>query len=39
VTVAWGRDYSDVSPLKGVGLGGGTHQLGVSVDVERVEGA
>jgi transglutaminase-like putative cysteine protease len=39
VTVAWGRDYSDVSPLKGVVLGGGTHQLGVSVNVERVEGA
>ncbi len=37
VTVAWGRDFSDVSPLKGVVLGGGAHQVSVSVDVERVE--
>jgi transglutaminase-like putative cysteine protease len=33
VTVAWGRDFSDVSPLKGVILGGGRHALAVSVDV------
>jgi transglutaminase-like putative cysteine protease len=33
VTVAWGRDFGDVSPLKGVILGGGAHQLAVSVDV------
>jgi transglutaminase-like putative cysteine protease len=37
VTVAWGRDFSDVSPLKGVVLGGGSHRVSVSVDVERVE--
>jgi transglutaminase-like putative cysteine protease len=37
VTVAWGRDFSDVSPLKGVVLGGGAHRVSVSVDVERVE--
>jgi transglutaminase-like putative cysteine protease len=37
VTVAWGRDFSDVSPLKGVVLGGGSHRVAVSVDVERVE--
>jgi transglutaminase-like putative cysteine protease len=37
VTVAWGRDFSDVSPLKGVVLGGGAHRISVSVDVERVE--
>lgn len=36
VTLAWGRDYSDVTPLKGVIFGGGKHQLKVSVDVERV---
>jgi transglutaminase-like putative cysteine protease len=24
VTVAWGRDYGDVSPLRGVVLGGGS---------------
>jgi transglutaminase-like putative cysteine protease len=33
VTVAWGRDFGDVSPLKGVILGGGRHALRVSVDV------
>ncbi len=33
VTVAWGRDFGDVSPLKGVILGGGAHDLAVSVDV------
>jgi transglutaminase-like putative cysteine protease len=37
VTVAWGRDFSDVSPLKGVVLGGGAHSITVSVDVERVD--
>ena len=31
VTVAWGRDYGDVSPLRGVILGGGRHRLGVAV--------
>jgi transglutaminase-like putative cysteine protease len=34
VTVAWGRDFGDVSPLRGVILGGGTHDLSVSVTVE-----
>ncbi|HVU01865.1 MAG TPA: transglutaminase family protein [Polyangiaceae bacterium] len=33
VTVAWGRDFGDVSPVKGVILGGGEHSLTVSVDV------
>ena len=37
VTVAWGRDYGDVSPIRGVILGGGEHSLRVSVDVSRVE--
>jgi len=37
VTLAWGRDFSDVSPLRGVVVGGGGHSLGVSVDVARVE--
>jgi transglutaminase-like putative cysteine protease len=36
VTLAWGRDFSDASPLKGVILGGGEHTVGVSVDVARV---
>jgi transglutaminase-like putative cysteine protease len=36
VTTAWGRDYSDVSPLKGIVFGGGSsHALDVSVDVTR----
>lgn len=30
---AWGRDYADVAPLKGVLLGGGTHTVDVAVDV------
>lgn len=33
ITVAWGRDFSDVSPLRGVVVGGGDHGLRVSVDV------
>lgn len=33
ITLAWGRDYSDVCPLKGVYVGGGRHTLSVSVDV------
>ena len=37
VTVAWGRDYGDVSPLRGLILGGGVHDLKVSVDMEIVE--
>lgn len=38
ITVAWGRDYSDVPPLKGVFFGGGTHELRVSVDVAKQDG-
>lgn len=34
VTVAWGRDYGDVSPVRGVLVGAGDHRLRVSVDVE-----
>ena len=37
VTTAWGRDYADVTPLKGVLFGGGGHTLAVSVDMARVE--
>lgn len=33
VTVAWGRDYGDVCPVAGMFIGGGTHELAVSVDV------
>lgn len=33
ITVAWGRDYGDVAPVKGVVMGGGVHMLSVMVDV------
>lgn len=36
VTVAWGRDFADVTPLKGLAFGGGEHALKVSVDVLRI---
>lgn len=37
LVTAWGRDYSDVTPLQGVIFeGGGSQQLAVSVDVRRV---
>ena len=31
ITLAWGRDYDDVSPIKGVILGGGRHSISVGV--------
>ncbi|MDO8280956.1 MAG: transglutaminase family protein, partial [Burkholderiaceae bacterium] len=34
VTLALGRDYSDVSPIRGVILGGADHTLSVAVTVE-----
>jgi transglutaminase-like putative cysteine protease len=37
VTLAWGRDFGDVSPLHGLILGGGVHTLKVAVDLEAVE--
>src|SRR3954452_720269 len=37
VTVAWGRDFGDVSPLHGLIVGGGTHTLKVAVDLEAIE--
>ena len=33
ITLAWGRDYGDVSPINGFMVGGGQHALSVSVDV------
>lgn len=33
ITLAWGRDFSDVSPLRGVILGGGNHDPEVRVTV------
>lgn len=37
VTVAWGRDYGDVSPLRGIVLGGQRQTLHVGVSVIPVE--
>ncbi|HYI97606.1 MAG TPA: transglutaminase family protein [Bryobacteraceae bacterium] len=37
VTLAWGRDYGDVSPLRGLILGGRHHTLKVGVDLEPLE--
>lgn len=33
ITLAWGRDFADVSPLRGIILGGGEHELDVAVTV------
>ncbi len=33
ITIAYGRDYDDVSPISGVLLGGGAHSVDVAVDV------
>lgn len=33
ITVAYGRDFGDVSPVAGIITGGGSHQVKVSVDV------
>lgn len=37
ITLAIGRDFADVTPLKGVIYGGDHHLLKVSVDVDRIE--
>jgi len=37
ITLAWGRDFSDVSPLRGVILGGGRHDPEVRVTVMPLE--
>ena len=36
ITVGWARDYDDLSPVRGVIVGGQGHALAVSVDVEPV---
>jgi transglutaminase-like putative cysteine protease len=38
ITIGWGRDYGDVSPINGFIVGGGDHGIEVAVDV-RPEGA
>jgi len=37
ITIGWGRDFSDISPLTGVSLGSGHQELRVSVDVQALE--
>jgi len=39
ITLAWGRDFGDVSPQRGVILGGGKHQIKVSVTVAPLDAA
>lgn len=39
IVLGWGRDYADVTPLKGVMTGGGDHQLTVAVDVVQIPDA
>jgi transglutaminase-like putative cysteine protease len=36
VTLSWGRDFGDVSPLRGMIVGGGRHKLSVDVGVRRI---
>lgn len=36
ITLAWGRDFGDVSPQRGVILGGGRHEIKVRVTVTPV---
>jgi transglutaminase-like putative cysteine protease len=37
VTIAWGRDYGDVSPLRGLILGGRDHTLKVQVNIQALD--
>ncbi|MGD0962621.1 MAG: transglutaminase family protein [Candidatus Acidiferrales bacterium] len=39
ITVAWGRDYDDVGPIRGILIGGQRQRLDVSVDVVPIENA
>jgi transglutaminase-like putative cysteine protease len=36
ITTAFGRDFQDVTPIRGVFYGGGEHRLEVEVDVNRM---
>jgi transglutaminase-like putative cysteine protease len=36
VVLAWGRDYGDVPPIRGLVLGGGCHRINVAVDVAPI---
>ena len=37
VMLGWGRDFADISPVRGVILGGGPHGVSVGVDLEPLE--
>jgi transglutaminase-like putative cysteine protease len=37
ILLAWGRDYDDVNPIKGVIHGGGQHTIELSVDVASLQ--
>jgi len=37
ITLAWGRDYGDVTPVKGLTLGGGGQSVQVEVRVEPIQ--
>jgi len=37
ITLGWGRDYSDVAPIKGIALGGGKQVVEVAVRVDPIE--
>lgn len=39
VVLGWGRDFADVSPLRGFILGGGRHRLTVGVDLDPMTDA
>ena len=36
LTLAWGRDYADVTPVKGIATGGGSHRVEVEVRMDEV---
>ena len=38
IVTAVGRDFQDVTPMRGIFYGGGSHDLTVAVDVNRVDG-
>jgi transglutaminase-like putative cysteine protease len=38
VTLGWGRDYGDVTPVKGIALGGGQQLVEVEVRVDALDG-
>jgi len=39
ISIAWGRDFSDLSPLRGVVVGGGKHGLTVGVTITPIDEA